>query len=81
MIVLDCTCQYKQHVLSYDDDTEKYLNDLIEKNGQYKKVVYAPTGKAYKVPVAFILVHGIKASELDNYGFEEWQETTIVDSP
>ncbi len=80
MIILKCTCQYGMHALDYDEKTEKYLKELIIKNGQYKKVTKAETGKSYKVPVAYILAHGIKADELESYGFDEWKDAKL-DTP
>lgn len=76
MIELPCTCQYKKHVLSYDEKTEKYLQSIIKKQGYYKKVIRGPTGKAYKVPIAFIICHGIKEEELDM--FECWPEENLT---
>lgn len=73
MITLPCKCGYGKHILSYDEKTEAFLKDLIKKNGEYKKVISAETHKAYKVPVAYILVHGLKGNELNTLGFDLWE--------
>lgn len=74
MVILKCTCQFGVHALKYDAKTERYLNTLIRKNGEFKKIVRVETGKAYKVPVGYIIAHGIEANKLDTYGFDEWKD-------
>jgi hypothetical protein len=74
MITLKCKCALGKHCLNLGKSTEQYLLELLGKNGEYRKITSSETGKSYKVPVGFILVHGIKGSELNMHGFEEWPE-------
>ncbi len=46
---------------------EPAIRKMIETFGEYKKVVNAKTGIAYKIPTRDILIKGIKGWELDKY--------------
>ena len=46
---------------------EKLIEILIKKFGEYKKVIDAETGKAYKVPLRDIVEKGLKHEDLKNY--------------
>lgn len=46
---------------------EVFIEHLIAKFGEYKKVVRMTTGVAYKVPTRDILERGIKEKGLDQY--------------
>jgi hypothetical protein len=45
----------------------KLVEKLIKGFGEYKKVIDAETGKAYKVPVRDIIEKGLKYKDLINY--------------
>jgi len=45
----------------------KLVEKLIREFGEYKKIVDAETGKAYKVPVRDIIEKGLKYKDLINY--------------
>lgn len=75
MIELKCQCAMKKHYLELSSAEEQYLIELIAKNGEYRKITSSETGKSYKVPVGFILVHGLKGNELNQHGFPEWKNT------
>jgi hypothetical protein len=79
MITLNCTCQKGFHILDYRPEDEAMLADTIKQFGQFKKITIVG-GKSWKVPIAFILVHGIKADLMETYGFEEWPEDATVES-
>ncbi len=40
---------------------------MIERYGEFKKVVRATTGVVYKIPVKDIIEKGIKEQDLDKY--------------
>lgn len=46
---------------------ERLVEKLIREFGEFKRVVNAETGKAYKVPTRDILVHGLKHGDLARY--------------
>jgi hypothetical protein len=46
---------------------EELMNRLVAQWGEFKKVVRASTGVAYKVPTRDIIDHGIKEKDLDQY--------------
>lgn len=74
MIKLPCSCSMKFHYLDLGKEKEDYLRELLAKNGEYRKIIHAESGTAYKVPVGFILVHGLKGNELNKHGFEQWPD-------
>ena len=49
---------------------EIYVNRLEAEFGKDKKVVDAVTGKAYRVPIRYIVENGLKQTELSS--FPEW---------
>lgn len=51
---------------------EKFVEKLIEKFGEYKKVIDAETGKAYRVPTRHIVEEGLRYKDLIN--FPLWSE-------
>lgn len=51
---------------------ERLVKKLIREFGEFKRVVNAETGKAYKVPTRDILVHGLKHEDLTKYPL--WDE-------
>lgn len=56
--------------------SEKYHNILVQTfetmYGKYKKVTDDVTGKSYKVPIRYIVEHGLKQMELER--FPLWEE-------
>lgn len=46
---------------------EKLVELLIDKFGEFKKVIRASTGIAYKVPTRDIIEMGVKEQDLDRY--------------
>ncbi len=58
------TCSQKCH--------DELVSNLIARFGEFKKVVRAPTGVAYKVPTRDILEKGIREQDLDRYPL--WEE-------
>lgn len=76
MITLTCSCPAGFHTLSYTPEEETLIMDTVNKAGQFKQVTIAG-GKSWKVPVAYILVHGIEAAKMESYGFEEWPEGRV----
>lgn len=50
---------------------EIFMNRLEAQFGKYKKVVDATTGKAYRVPLRYIVENGLKQIELPL--FPEWE--------
>lgn len=46
---------------------DELVKSLIATYGEFKKVVRAGTGEAFKVPTRDILEHGVNESELDKY--------------
>jgi len=55
-----------------DECHEELVRRLIEKYGEFKKVVRASTGEAFKVPTRDIIKKGIREQELDQYPL--WEE-------
>jgi len=51
---------------------EKLIDRLVEHFGEYKKVVDAETGIAYRVPTRYILEHGLRHEEL--HKFPRWEK-------
>ncbi len=51
---------------------EKLIRRLIAEFGEFKKVVRAATGVAYKVPTRDIIEKGIQEQELDQY--PKWED-------
>lgn len=51
---------------------EEFVGLLIERFGEYKRVVDLKTGIEYKVPTRYIVEHGLKTSELPQ--FPRWEE-------
>ncbi len=51
----------------------RLIENLIEEFGEYKKVVDAETGRAYKVPTRDILEKGLRYKDLVNYPL--WEDT------
>lgn len=74
MIVLKCHCQLGVHGFDFDEKTENELLQLIEKNGQFRKVTVS--GKSWRVPAAWLLLHDLEADKIDTYGFDTWPEET-----
>jgi len=58
------TCSQKCH--------DELVSTLIARFGEFKKVVRASTGVAYKVPTRDILEKGIGKRDLDQY--PRWEE-------
>jgi len=50
---------------------KKFLQELINDFGEYKKITDMTTGKTYKVPIKEIFEHGIKQENLKNYSIME----------
>jgi len=55
---------------------KKLIVQLVNIFGEYKKVVDAVTGKAYKVPTRDILEKGLRHADLPKY--PEWREENGV---
>lgn len=51
---------------------EKYVQELIDQFGRYKKVVDAPTGIAYRVPTRDIIEIGVHQTDLPRY--PRWED-------
>ncbi len=62
------TCSQKCH--------DKLVSTLIAKFGEFKKVVCARTGVAYKVPTRDILEKGLREEGLNQYPI--WEDKTDV---
>jgi hypothetical protein len=58
------TCSEKCH--------QKFIDELVEKFGEHKKIIDQVTGKAYKVPTRDILEKGLSHSNLPKY--PEWKD-------
>jgi len=56
-----------------DECHKKLIEALVKKFGEYKKVVDAETGKAYKVPVRDILEKGLRYKDLISYPL--WEDS------
>lgn len=52
---------------------KKFIDAMVKKFGEHKKIVDATTNKAYKVPTRVILENGLKHSDLPK--FPEWKQT------
>lgn len=50
-----------------DDHHEELVKRLIAEFGEFKKVVRASTGVAYKVPTRDIIERGLREQDLDRY--------------
>lgn len=61
-----CACGKKQHIKPSQLFLLKHLGYMW---GDYKEVQIMG-GKKYKVPTYYIIVHGLKAKDLPNLGFE-----------
>ena len=66
-----CLCGKKmeltdlQRAQLWDTDKGRETLDWIKRElGEFKKVIHAETGIAYKVPTEHIVVHGLKGNEL-----------------
>lgn len=46
---------------------KKFLQELIDDFGEYKKIVDMATGKTHKVPIEIIFENGIRQQDLKNY--------------
>ncbi len=55
-----------------DECHEKLVTLLIDRFGEFKKVVRQSTGVAYKVPTRDIIERGVSEPELDRY--PRWEE-------
>lgn len=55
-----------------EDCHEKFVHEVEEEFGKYKKVVDMATGKAYRVPTREIIERGLKHSDLERY--PEWRD-------
>lgn len=53
------TCSEKCH--------KELVKKLVKKFGEFKKIVDAETGKAYRVPTADIVEHGLRHQDLKKY--------------
>lgn len=79
MLTLKCICIAGEHKLEYDEETETHLVEMIKENGDMKKITYEPTGITYLVPIAYILIHGLKGVDLPVMGFEEYKKGVSQD--
>ncbi len=61
-----------EEIGEYWENHPEHLNRLITELGEYKKVVDAASGVAYKVPTKDIITKGLKQQELDKYPV--WEE-------
>lgn len=50
---------------------DKYVIQMIEEYGLFKKVIDATSGIAYKVPTRLIIEEGVKQEDLKNYSLWE----------
>ena len=48
-------------------ENQKKLKEMIKEFGEYKKVIDAKSGVAYKVPTKDIITKGLKQQDLDKY--------------
>ena len=55
-----------------DECQEELVRRLIAEFGEFKKVVRASTGIAYKVPTRDIIEKGVREQDLDQYPL--WEE-------
>ena len=51
---------------------EDLVNRIIAKYGEFKMVVRASTGEAFRVPTRDILEKGVRAQDLDQY--PKWED-------
>ena len=63
------TCSQKCH--------NELASTLIARFGEFKKVVQAHTGVAYKVPTRDILEKGIREQDLDQYPLWEEEKSSV----
>ena len=70
-------CIYSKEFINkwYEDNKcnrKEMVRHLITESGEFKKVVRASTGVAYKVPTRDIIEKGIRAQDLDQY--PKWED-------
>jgi len=56
-----------------DSCHNEFVNRLVKKYGEFKKIVRNSTGEAFKVPTRDILEKGINEQDLDRY--PRWEES------
>jgi len=77
-IRLACSCRELFHELEVDKVTYDYLHEIIVNKGEYKKVIHLPSGECYRVPMGYIMVHGLKGFDLPYLGFPKWKDKKTI---
>jgi len=60
---------------SSDKCHQKFIDEVVQKYGEYKKVVDVATGKTHKVPTREILEKGLCQQDLWKY--PEWKDENV----
>jgi len=63
-----CHCGKELHYSS--GATERFVKDMVKTLGEYIEITIIE-GETYKVQRHYLALHGIKAHELDQLGFEK----------
>lgn len=72
-----CVVCGKSYIIGYESTCseechKKLIDEMVAKFGEYKRIIDAETGKAYKVPIRDILERGLAWKDLIKY--PEWAE-------
>lgn len=71
-VICGNTFEHGREVTCSDACHEELVNRLVAQFGEFKKVVRASTGEAFKVPTRDIIEKGVREQDLDNY--PRWEE-------
>ena len=64
-ISLDSSSNHK--ITCSDDCHEKFIQNMLEEYGTYKKVIDQDSGIAYRIPTRLIIEEGLRQQDLKNY--------------
>jgi protein-arginine kinase activator protein McsA len=64
--------QFKFGLTCCQECHDRFLNYMVFRYGEFKRVIRQSTGEAFKVPVRDIIEHGIKEQDLDRY--PKWEQ-------
>jgi hypothetical protein len=71
--VCDTVFESQGQITCSDHCHEEFIRYMSWRYGEFKKVVRASTGEAFKVPIADIIECGVKEQDLDRY--PKWEDS------